>query len=109
MISIGNIGVWGSSSWLHGPWGSDAVDWSVLVLVGDGTLLFHLELKLVADLNRIGEVSKENWSLHYWDEALLQWVNSVPCVLEVSIEPFLLFFSGETEVSLGNLSGNTRV
>jgi hypothetical protein len=81
VISSSNV-VSFSWGWLDGPWSNDAIKWSVLVLVGDSSLFLNLELETVADLNRIGEVSKENWTLGCWNITLIEWVDVLPGVLE---------------------------
>ena len=92
-------GGWGS---LDGPWSNNTIKWSVLVLVGDGSLLINLELEVIADLNRIGEVSQENWALVSWNVSVTQWVNFFPGVLK-SISQSLLVLR---EISSSNLIGN---
>jgi len=81
VISSSNV-VSFSWGWLDGPWSNDSIKWSVLVLVCDGSLFLNLELETVADLNRIGEVSKENWTLGSWNITLIEWVDVLPGVLE---------------------------
>tara|TARA_B110000305_G_C19269732_1_gene553817 strand:- start:263 stop:535 length:273 start_codon:yes stop_codon:yes gene_type:complete len=82
-------GVAGTCDWLDGPWSLDTIKWSVLVLIGDGSLFLNLELETVADLNRIGEISKENWTLVGWNKSLTKWVDTLPVVLK-SISDSLL-------------------